>query len=67
LENVNEILKQHPLTWRGIMFTNKHDNITERVLSVSKNGKRYTIFLDSENEYCKYVGYDYITFRKNWF
>lgn len=49
------------------MFTNKHDNITERVLSVSKNGKRYTIFLDSENEYCKYVGYDYITFRKNWF
>lgn len=59
-------LDSHPTKWIGILFKNRNTGDIDRVLKVKKNGKRYRVCLDSDNDFCRYVGFDYVCFRKNW-
>lgn len=56
----------HPMSWVGFYFTNKHTHQTDRVLKVRQNGSRYQVYLDSENDMNRMLGFDYMTFRKHW-
>lgn len=59
-------MNSHPTKWENKWFVNRRTGTCEMVRKVEKNGKRYTILMDSENDYCCYLGFDYLNFRKNW-
>lgn len=61
------IIKQHPQTWVGRVFSNNGTGNSFRVKAVrrSARGSRYRILLESDLAILSEIGFDSRIFRKN--
>lgn len=60
------MIQGHPTEWVGKTFKSKTTGDILKVLRVEKNHSRYSIKMDSDNDWFRYLGFDSRQFRTNW-
>lgn len=59
-------LEGHPTSWVGKSFKSVATGEIERVLKVEKNHSRYSVKIDNDNDFMRYMGYDSRVFKRCW-
>lgn len=63
---MNTKLEGHPTSWTGKSFRSKRTGEIDKVLNVEKNWSRFSVKIDCDNDFMRYLGYDSRWFRENW-
>ncbi len=60
------MIEGHPKSWEGKEFVSTLTGDRHKVLKVVKNRSRYSVKLDSDNDWLRCLGYDSRVFSKQW-